>query len=76
MRIEKLIRMANEIAAFFHSYPEEQAITGIRDHLTAFWTRRMRSIIEAYAGQGGEKLDPLVIKALLPEEREKAVVSK
>ncbi|WP_230532596.1 formate dehydrogenase subunit delta [Microvirga roseola] len=26
------------IAAFFRSYPENQAINGLHDHLTAFWT--------------------------------------
>jgi len=29
MSIEKLIRMANQIASFFRSYPEDQALKGI-----------------------------------------------
>ncbi|MGO4573807.1 formate dehydrogenase subunit delta [Microvirga sp. 2TAF3] len=64
MNIEKLIRMANQIAEFFRSYPEEQAATGIHDHLVAFWTPHMRDAILIYANQGGDKLDPLVVKAL------------
>jgi len=64
MNTEKLIRMANEIAAFFHPYPEQQALSGIRDHLVAFWTRKMRDTILVHAEQGGEGLDPLVVKAL------------
>lgn len=64
MNTEKLIRNANQIADFFRSYPEEQAVPGIHDHLVAFWTPRMRDAILAYADQGGGGLDPLAAKAL------------
>jgi len=64
MSTEKLVRMANQIAGFFRSYPEDKALAGIRDHLVAFWTPDMRKVILAHAGQGGAGLDPLVIKAL------------
>jgi formate dehydrogenase subunit delta len=64
MNIEKLIRMANQIAGFFRSYPEPQAVSGIHDHLVAFWTRGMRDHVLVYADHGGEGLDPLVIEAL------------
>ncbi len=64
MSIEKLTRMANQIASFFRSYPEDKALAGIRDHLIAFWTPDMRKAILAHASQGGAGLDPLVIKAL------------
>jgi formate dehydrogenase subunit delta len=65
MNTEKLIRMANQIADFFRSYPEPQAVSGIHDHLVAFWTRGMREDVLAHAVGGGEGLDPLVVKALL-----------
>ncbi len=64
MTIEKLIRMANQIAGFFQSYPEDKAVAGIRDHLVSFWTPGMRNAILANARQGGAGLDPLVAKAL------------
>jgi formate dehydrogenase subunit delta len=64
MPIEKLTRMANQIAGFFRSYPEDKALAGIHDHLTAFWTPGMRTAILAHARQGGAGLDPLVVKAL------------
>ncbi|MCB8823062.1 formate dehydrogenase subunit delta [Microvirga rosea] len=64
MSTEKLVRTANQIASFFKSYPEEQAVAGIRDHLAAFWTPHMRDTITTYANQKGDKLEPLVIKAL------------
>jgi formate dehydrogenase subunit delta len=47
---EKLVRMANQIAAFFRSYPEDEAVAGIHKHIVAFWTPRMR--------------DPLALTAL------------
>jgi formate dehydrogenase subunit delta len=64
MNHDKLVRMANQIAGFFRSYPEDQALAGIRDHLVAFWTPGMRRQILAFAGTGEEGLDPLVAKAL------------
>ena len=64
MSIEKLTRMANQIAGFFRSYPEDKALAGIRDHLVAFWTPGMREAILAHANRGGEGLDPLVVRAL------------
>ena len=64
MTPEKLARMANEIAGFFRAYPEEQACAGIRDHLVAFWTPKMRSGFLDFARAGGSGLDPLVAEAL------------
>ena len=64
MSTEKLTRMANQIAGFFRSYPEDQALAGIRDHLVAFWTPGMRAAILAHVGEGGAGLDPLVVQAL------------
>ncbi|WP_201830920.1 formate dehydrogenase subunit delta [Microvirga zambiensis] len=64
MSVEKLVRMANQIASFFRSYPEDQALKGIHDHLVAFWTPGMRNALLTYASQDDGKLDPLVVKAM------------
>ncbi|MBZ6078388.1 formate dehydrogenase subunit delta [Microvirga puerhi] len=64
MTTQKLARMANQIADFFRSYPEQQAITGIRDHIAAFWTPHMRDALLADLERGEGKLDLLVTKAL------------
>jgi formate dehydrogenase subunit delta len=64
MSTEKLVRMANQIASFFRSYPEDQAIHGIHDHLIAFWTPNMRMSLLAHVNGGNQELDSLVIKAL------------
>jgi len=59
MNIEHLVRMANEIGAFYASeHSGEEAARSIATHLKRFWDPRMRTqIIEHYAA-GGEGLDP------------------
>jgi formate dehydrogenase subunit delta len=64
MNHDKLIRMANQICAFFRSYPEDQAVRGIHDHLVAFWTPGMRAELAGCAADQADGLDPLVTKAL------------
>lgn len=76
MSTEKLVRMANQIASFFQSYPEDQAVRGIHDHLVAFWTPAMRAALLAKVHQGGQGLDPLVTKALLAFPDGKSPIEK
>ncbi|MEE7457607.1 peptidase [Methylorubrum populi] len=61
---DRLVRMANQIALFFRSYPEDEAVAGIHNHIVAFWTPKMRRDLEDYADEAGERLDALVRKAL------------
>ncbi len=60
----KLDHMANQIAAFFRSYPEDEAVAGIHEHIGSFWTPGMRRDLLARAGSGSARLDPLVVSAL------------
>ena len=60
----KLDHMANQIAAFFRSYPEEEAVAGVHDHIRSFWPPAMRRDLAARAEAGTANLDPLVIAAL------------
>lgn len=62
MNDTKLVSMANQIASFFRSYPEDEACTGIREHIQAFWTPKMREAIRADSANA--TLDPLVAEAL------------
>ena len=39
---EKLVRMANQIATFFLSQPEEVRVDGVATHINKFWEPRMR----------------------------------
>ncbi|ACA16814.1 conserved hypothetical protein [Methylobacterium sp. 4-46] len=59
----KLIRMANQIATFFHPYPEEEAVAGIARHVKDFWTPKMRDALAAACADGAAGLDPLVLRA-------------
>ena len=59
----KLAHMANQIATFFRSYPEEQAVAGIQDHIVSFWSPRMRIDLTQALDEPELKLDPLVVSA-------------
>ena len=61
---QKLVRMANQIAAFFRSYPQDEAVAGIHKHVVAFWTPRMRDQLAAYCEEADHGLDPLALTAL------------
>ena len=60
---DKLARMANQIASFFRSYPEEEAIAGIHDHIVSFWAPRMRADLDAVIDDEAMRLDPWVVAA-------------
>ena len=60
----KLDHMANQIAAFFRSYPEDEAVAGIHDHIRSFWSPAMRRDLLRRTEAGSACLDPLVVTAL------------
>jgi len=60
----KLARMAGQIATFFESYPEAEAVPAIADHINQFWSRRMREDFASAFRPGDPALHPLVSKAL------------
>ena len=64
MSDDKLVRMANQIAAFFRSYPDEEAVAGVHDHIVAFWSPTMRRDILARADRDAVGLDPIAIAAV------------
>ena len=61
---DKLLRMANQIATFFRSYPEEEAVAGVQKHIKAFWTPRMIAHLEAALPEQGARVDGLVQRAM------------
>lgn len=63
-KIEKLIRMANQIADFFGPYSDAEAIPGVHEHIRAFWTPAMREELLVYAEADGKGLRPRVLPAL------------
>lgn len=58
-----LVRMANQITAFFAAYPKSEALDGIGKHLHLFWDPRMRDQMKDYLDTSGADLDPLFIEA-------------
>jgi len=63
MKAEHLVHMANQIAAFFRSRPEAEAVAGTAEHIRLFWDPRMRAQLAAHIAAGGAGLDPLVRQA-------------
>jgi len=56
---EKLITMANQIAAFFAVQGEAKAVPAIADHLQKFWDPEMRRKFLAQMETSGLPLHPL-----------------
>ena len=63
MQASDLVRMANQIAAYFAPYPKAEAIDGIGKHIHMSWDPRMRNELKAHLDDGGEGLSPLFIEA-------------
>jgi formate dehydrogenase subunit delta len=64
MNPEHMVHNANQIALYFASYPKEEAIAGITDHLKKFWEKRMRQQIIDYVAHGGAGLHELAKEAV------------
>ncbi len=60
---EKIIRMANQIAAFFHSKSEKEGVAGIAEHINKFWEKRMREQFHIVLEKNEAAFDPWVQKA-------------
>ncbi|MBN9073208.1 MAG: formate dehydrogenase subunit delta [Rhizobiales bacterium] len=60
---EKLMRMANQIATFFHSKPREEGIAGVVDHINKFWEPRMRRHLFEMIDAGKAGFDEFVLEA-------------
>jgi formate dehydrogenase subunit delta len=65
VKIEYLVKMANEIGAFFagESDPEEAA-SAVANHLRRFWDPRMRAQILVHHARGGAGLSDLARRAV------------
>ena len=50
MENRDMIRMANQIAAYFEAYPRTEALDGIAAHIRNFWTPRMRTQLTELSG--------------------------
>lgn len=65
MKIERLIKMANDISDFFNAEPDKAvAAEGVKNHLLRAWEPRMRQAIIAYCQESGEGLSELAKTAV------------
>lgn len=58
-----MVHMANQIAQYFASYPHEEAVAGVADHIQKFWEKRMRQQLNDYIAKGGSGLNELALEA-------------
>lgn len=67
MSTANLIKMANQIAQYFASQPDqEQAVLSVRNHLQLFWAPSMRrELLEWQTEHKGAELHPLVQAAVI-----------
>jgi formate dehydrogenase subunit delta len=63
MQTRDMLRMANQIAQSFKSYPREEALVEAANHINNFWTPTMRGQLLAHVAAGGAGLDPLLVEA-------------
>lgn len=65
MKIERLVKMANDIGNFFNSEPDKEiAAEGIKNHILRSWDPRMRTAIIAYCQEDGSELSNLAKTAV------------
>lgn len=67
MNLNNLIKMANQIGAFFEAMPDRtQAVKDVASHLRRTWDPRMRAqLVAALGGADEEKLKPVVRDAVI-----------
>ena len=66
MKIDPMIKMANQIGAFFEAMPDrEEAMAGVMQHLRNYWDPRMRrQLLKHVADEGGAGLTGFTLEAL------------
>lgn len=74
MKIEKLIKMANDISDFFNAETDKEiAAEGVKKHILRAWEPRMRKEIITYYQQDGSALSNLAKAAIAKLDQEKTV---
>ena len=63
-KIDKLVRMANQIGDFYATTPEREATEGAASHLRLYWTPKMIREIIAFADEGHSGLNAIAARAI------------
>jgi formate dehydrogenase subunit delta len=63
-KIDRLVRMANQIGDFYASMPGHEATEGAASHLRLYWTPKMIREIIAFADEGHPGLNAVAARAV------------
>ena len=63
-KIDRLVRMANQIGDYFAAMPEPEATAGAASHLRMYWTPKMIRELIAFADQGHSGLNAIAARAV------------
>ena len=63
-KIDKLVRMANQIGDFFRPMPEQEGATGVATHLRRYWTPKMIRELLSAAAAGHAGLNSTAVSGL------------
>ncbi len=61
--LKDIKRMANQIAAAFAAYPQDQAIKETANHIKSFWDPRMRRQLAELIARDAAALSPVALAA-------------
>lgn len=63
MENKDLVRMANQIAGFFQSYPHDEAVKETAEHIKKFWEPRMRAELKKLVAAKHPGLQGIALEA-------------
>ncbi len=63
-KIDKLVRMANQIGDFYAAMPENEAADSAATHLRRYWTPKMIRELVAFTKAGHPGLNPTAARAV------------
>jgi formate dehydrogenase subunit delta len=63
-KLDRLVRMANQIGDFYVTMPEHEATEGAASHLRLYWTPKMIREIIAFADEGHPGLNAVAARAV------------
>ena len=63
-KLEKLARMANQIADFYATMPGDAAGNGTASHLRRYWTPKMIRELIAFSDEGHARLNATAARAV------------
>ena len=63
-KVDKLVRMANQIGEAFAAMPQAEAVAGAASHLKKFWAPKMIGELMARAGEVEPGLNDIAARAV------------